>query len=114
MASIFDFITLVNDPALFFSNIGEYLYWGGEQAAWWGPMAVAVINGLIFATFLTLILVPVLYYLFEKGRRGVNVFFYDTENPGIIRETGVNGNGEAVAASGDGTGDTTPAPTSRD
>jgi multidrug efflux pump subunit AcrB len=79
-----DFITLVNAPMEFFTNIGEYLYWGGEQAAWWAPMAIAVINGLIFATFLTLILVPVLYYLFEKGRRSVNVFFFDERNPGII------------------------------
>jgi multidrug efflux pump subunit AcrB len=37
------------------------LFWGGEQAAWWGPMAVAVIVGILFATFLTLVLVPVLY-----------------------------------------------------
>lgn len=47
-------------------------------------MAIAVINGLIFATFLTLILVPVLYYLFEKGRRNVNLFFFDDKDPGII------------------------------
>lgn len=79
-----DFITLVNNPAEFFGNMNEYLYWGGEQAAWWAPMAIAVINGLIFATFLTLILVPVLYYLFERGRRKVNLFFYDDQNPGII------------------------------
>lgn len=39
------------------------LYWGGEQAAWWGPMAIAVISGLAFATFLTLMLVPVMYSL---------------------------------------------------
>ncbi len=38
-------------------------YWGGEQAAWWGPMAIAVIAGLTFATFLTLILVPVMHSL---------------------------------------------------
>jgi len=88
-----DFITLVSAPAEFFGNIGEYLYWGGEQAAWWGPMAVAVINGLIFATFLTLILVPVLYYLFEKGRRKVNLFFFDDRDPGIIVESpNANGN----------------------
>ncbi len=94
-----DFITLVNSPGIFFTNIGEYLYWGGEQAAWWGPMAVAVINGLIFATFLTLILVPVLYYMFENGRRNVNRFFFDTADPGIIREQApVNGSG-----SGNGT-----------
>ncbi|HEX6982337.1 MAG TPA: efflux RND transporter permease subunit [Balneolaceae bacterium] len=80
----FDFIALVSTPLEFFTNIGEYVYWGGEQAAWWAPMAVAVINGLIFATFLTLILVPVLYYLFEKGRDNVNLFFFDDKNPGII------------------------------
>lgn len=38
---------------------------GGEQAAWWGPMAIAVIAGLSFATFLTLILTPVMYSLFN-------------------------------------------------
>ncbi|MDZ7694837.1 MAG: efflux RND transporter permease subunit [Balneolaceae bacterium] len=26
-----DFITLVNNPALFFTNLGEYLYWGGPR-----------------------------------------------------------------------------------
>lgn len=36
---------------------------GGESADWWGPMAVAVIFGLAFATLLTLIVVPVLYSL---------------------------------------------------
>lgn len=82
-----DFIVLTNNPVEFFTNIGEYLYWGGVQAAWWGPMAIAVINGLIFATFLTLILVPVLYYMFENGRRNVNRFFFDTADPGIIIET---------------------------
>lgn len=82
-----DFITLINTPAEFFTNIGEYLYWGGEQAAWWAPMAIAVINGLIFATFLTLILVPVLYYLFEKGRRNINLFFFNERDPGIIVES---------------------------
>jgi multidrug efflux pump subunit AcrB len=51
--------------------IGAYLslepnfYWGGEQAAWWGPMAIAVIAGLAFATFLTLVLVPVMYSLLD-------------------------------------------------
>ena len=44
-----------------FASLSPELFWGGEQAAWWGPMAVAVIVGIIFATFLTLVLVPVLY-----------------------------------------------------
>lgn len=34
---------------------------GGESAQWWGPMAVAVIFGLSFATLLTLVVVPTLY-----------------------------------------------------
>ena len=41
------------------------IFWGGEQAAWWGPMAVAVIVGILFATFLTLVLVPVMYSLVD-------------------------------------------------
>ena len=48
-----------------FASLSPEFYWGGEQAAWWGPMAVAVIVGIIFATFLTLILVPVLYSLVD-------------------------------------------------
>ncbi len=41
---------------------------GGESADWWGPMAVAVIFGLGFATLLTLIVVPVLYSLADSLR----------------------------------------------
>jgi multidrug efflux pump subunit AcrB len=39
---------------------------GGESAMWWGPMAVAVIFGLAFATILTLVVVPVLYSLAQS------------------------------------------------
>ena len=42
---------------------------GGESSQWWGPMAVAVIFGLGFATLLTLILVPVLCSLAHSFRR---------------------------------------------
>jgi len=41
------------------------IYWGGVQAAWWAPMAIAVVVGIIFATVLTLIVVPVLYSLVD-------------------------------------------------
>ncbi len=47
----------------FYLRLNPNFFWGGEQAAWWGPMAIAVIAGLTFATFLTLILVPVMYSL---------------------------------------------------
>ncbi len=42
------------------------IYWGGQNADFWGPMAWAVIYGLIFATFLTLVIVPVMYYLSDR------------------------------------------------
>jgi len=48
-----------------FRSLNPDLYWGGEQAAWWGPMAVAIIAGILFATFLTLVLVPVMYSLVD-------------------------------------------------
>ena len=36
---------------------------GGDNTAMWGPMAWTVIYGLVFATFLTLVVVPVMYWL---------------------------------------------------
>jgi multidrug efflux pump subunit AcrB len=48
-----------------YRSLNPDLYWGGDQAAWWGPMAIAVIAGILFATFLTLVLVPVMYSLVD-------------------------------------------------
>ena len=48
-----------------YTALSPELYWGGEQAAWWGPMAVAIIAGILIATFLTLVLVPVMYSLVD-------------------------------------------------
>jgi multidrug efflux pump subunit AcrB len=48
-----------------YGSLNPELYWGGQQAAWWGPMAIAIIAGILFATFLTLILVPVMYSLVD-------------------------------------------------
>jgi len=81
-----DFLVLIGEPAEFFSHLGEYVYMGGEQAAWWSPMAIAVIVGLLFATFLTLVVVPVLYYALEQARKKSNRFFFDTEEPGLISD----------------------------
>jgi len=92
----FDFIVLVGQPFEFFSNISSYVYMGGEQAAWWGPMAIAVIVGLLFATLLTLILVPVLYSLIERSRRGLNKVMFGKEEPGIIKDQSeLNGTGKS-------------------
>jgi multidrug efflux pump subunit AcrB len=39
--------------------------WVSESSQWWRSMAVVVIFGLVVATFLTLVVVPTLYYLLE-------------------------------------------------
>jgi len=42
---------------------------GSASAQWWGPMAVAVIFGLSFATVLTLVMVPTLYSIYDDTNR---------------------------------------------
>lgn len=39
---------------------------GSDNTAFWGPMGVAIISGLTFATFLTLIVVPVMFSTFDS------------------------------------------------
>jgi len=45
-----------------------HLYFGGDNSLFWGPMAWTVIFGLTFATFLTLIVVPVMYRLGNQAK----------------------------------------------
>ena len=49
-----DFETLFahGDPKIFF---------GGDSVAFWGPLSWTIIYGLGFATFITLIILPVMY-----------------------------------------------------
>jgi multidrug efflux pump len=49
-----------------FTEFDPQFYMGGDNANFWGPMAWTVIFGLIFATFLTLVIVPVMYLLSDK------------------------------------------------
>ena len=53
----------------FFSLMGDFdakIYFGGDNVVFWGPLAWTVIYGLFVATFLTLIIVPVLFFLITK------------------------------------------------
>ncbi|NLR93174.1 efflux RND transporter permease subunit [Flammeovirga agarivorans] len=49
-----------------FAHFDPDIYFGGPNADTWGPMAWTVIYGLTFATFLTLVIVPVMLLLTEK------------------------------------------------
>ncbi|WP_417865635.1 efflux RND transporter permease subunit [Xanthomarina gelatinilytica] len=46
-----------------FKEFDANIYMGGDNVVFWGPLAWTVIYGLLIATFLTLIVVPVLFYL---------------------------------------------------
>ncbi|MEX2457068.1 MAG: efflux RND transporter permease subunit [Balneolaceae bacterium] len=49
-----------------FTDLDPNLQFGSESTAFWGPMGIAIISGLTFATFLTLVVVPVLYSAFDS------------------------------------------------
>lgn len=52
----FDFVGLVQ-------SFDPDIYMGGDNAAMWGALSWTVVYGLTFATFLTLVIVPVMYWL---------------------------------------------------
>ena len=56
-----------------FADFNPGVYLGGDNVVFWGPLAWTVIFGLVVATFLTLIIVPVLFnitYRIKLGIRG--------------------------------------------
>lgn len=48
-------------------------YIGGDSVMFWGPLSWTIIHGLIFATFLTLVVVPAMYVLVEKLNRRIGI-----------------------------------------
>jgi len=61
-----DFFGLLNDW-------NPDIYFGGDSVLFWGPMSWTVIFGLIFATFLTLVIVPVMYYLLIRFKYKIGI-----------------------------------------
>ncbi|MBT6704822.1 MAG: efflux RND transporter permease subunit [Flavobacteriaceae bacterium] len=49
-----------------FSEFNPNIYFGGDNVMFWGPLAWTVIYGLIVATFLTLVIVPILFFITHK------------------------------------------------
>ena len=54
-----DFVSMVN-------SYDPNVYVGGDNVMFWGPMSYTIIFGLTFATFLTLVIVPVMYLILNK------------------------------------------------
>lgn len=51
-----------------FTEFNPKFYVGGDNTLFWGPMSYTIIYGLTFATFLTLVIVPVMFYLLNRAK----------------------------------------------
>ena len=56
-----------------FSDFDANIYVGGDNVIFWGPLAWTVIYGLFVATFLTLVIVPILFYLITQFKMWIQV-----------------------------------------
>jgi multidrug efflux pump len=59
----------------FFKYGNPHLFFGGDSVVFWGPLSWTIIFGLIFAFFLTLVMVPSMYLIAERLRRPMSKFY---------------------------------------
>jgi multidrug efflux pump subunit AcrB len=57
----FDFFGLITD-------LNPHLYMGGDNVIFWSPLAWTIIFGLTYATVLTLVMVPVMFFLVKRTK----------------------------------------------
>jgi multidrug efflux pump subunit AcrB len=69
----FDFFSLITE-------LNPHLYMGGDNVIFWGPLAWTIIFGLSYATVLTLVMVPVMFYLVKR----VKYWLRDRKANGIM------------------------------
>jgi Cu/Ag efflux pump CusA len=51
-----------------FTELNPHLHFGGDNVGFFGPLSWTIIFGLSFATFLTLVLIPVMYIvIYERN-----------------------------------------------
>lgn len=79
LAAIFGLIPLavgfnINFVTMF-ADLDPQIFIGGDSARFWKPLAWTIIFGLIFAFFMTLILVPSMYIIAERLRRPMRRMF---------------------------------------
>ncbi len=63
-----DFVSL-------FQHLNPKIFFGGDSVVFWGPLSWTIIYGLIFAFFLTLMMVPSMYLIAERLRRPMERFY---------------------------------------
>ena len=71
----------------FFQNLNPHIFFGGDSVVFWGPLSWTLIFGLIFAFFMTLLMVPSMYLISERLRRPMSKF-YGTKWVALLGFTG--------------------------
>ena len=66
VTTILGLLPMVTGVSFDFHNL--VISWVSESSQWWRSMAIVVIFGLLVATFLTLVVVPVLYVFIEESK----------------------------------------------
>jgi multidrug efflux pump subunit AcrB len=59
-----------------FSDWNPHLFFGGDNAVFWKPLSWTIIWGLMFAFFMTLLMVPSMYLIAERLKRPMLNFFH--------------------------------------
>ena len=73
--------------ATLLTDLNPHLHFGGDNVMFFGPLSWTIIFGLSFATFLTLVLIPVMYSVMytrniRKQRRKLHKAIQKSQNPG--------------------------------
>nr|MCU0395151.1 efflux RND transporter permease subunit [Chitinophagaceae bacterium] len=58
-----------------FEQLNPHIFFGGDNAAFWKPLSWTIIFGLVFAFFMTLVVVPAMYIIAERLRRPMRRMF---------------------------------------
>lgn len=67
-----------------FSELDPNIFFGGDNVAFFGPLSWTMIFGLIFATALTLLLIPSMYLIAERLKRKSIIILNHFELPVIL------------------------------
>ena len=69
----FDFFSLI-------TSLNPHVYVGGDNVIFWAPLAWTIIFGLSYATVLTLVMVPVMFYLVKR----MKYWLRDRKNKSVV------------------------------
>ena len=58
-----------------FTDLNPHIFFGGDNVAFWKPLSLTIIWGLMFAFFMTLLIVPAMYLIAERLKRPMQQFY---------------------------------------